>query len=114
MEILAKILEFTPMVLVLVIFVVAGIIYFNGQKKKAKDWLVWAVSQAEAQLGGGTGKLKLRYVYDLFIGKFPMFSTLISFETFANWVDISLVTMKEYIETNDAIADVIQGDTLVE
>lgn len=114
MEILNTIVEILPTVLVLVIFVIAGIVYLRGQKNKAKDWLIWAVSQAEAQLGTGTGKLKLRYVYDLFIEKFPMFSTLIKFETFADWVDSSLDIMKEYIETNPAIANVIEGDTLVE
>ena len=114
MEILTTIMEILPMIFVLVIFVIAGIFYFTGEKKAVKNWLVWAVSQAEAQLGSGTGKLKLRYVYDSFIKQFPMFSRLITFETFSGWVDVSLVTMKEYIETNPAIANVIEGDTITE
>lgn len=114
MEILNTILEMLPMILVLAIFVIAGILYFKGQKNKTKDWLIWAVSQAEAQLGGGTGKLKLRYVYDSFIKQFPMFSTFITFTVFEEWVSESLVIMKTYIETNPAIANVIEGDTIVE
>lgn len=114
MEVLTKILEFLPVILTLVIFVIAGVLYFVGQKNKAKDWLIWAVSQAEAQLGGGTGKLKLRYVYDSFIKQFPVFSTFVTFTVFEEWVNQALVIMKYYIETNNAIADVIEGDTIVE
>ena len=31
-----------------------------AQREKVKEWLLWAVTQAEAELGSGTGKLKLR------------------------------------------------------
>ena len=110
MEILNTIIGILPVVFVLAIFIIAGILYLKGQKNKAQDWLIWAVSQAESYLGSGTGKLKLRYVYDLFIEKFPVFSTLVPFSTFETWVDASLITMKKYIETNPAIADVIVGD----
>ena len=34
------------------------------QREKVKEWLLWAVTQAEAELGSGTGKLKLRQTYD--------------------------------------------------
>lgn len=110
MEILNTIISILPIIFVLAIFIVAGILYLKGQKNKAQDWLIWAVSQAESYLGSGTGKLKLRYVYDLFIEKFPIFSTLVTFSTFEGWVDVALKTMKQYIETNPAIADVIVGD----
>lgn len=30
------------------------------QLAKVKEWLLWAVTEAEKDLGGGTGKLKLR------------------------------------------------------
>ena len=114
MEILNTIVEILPTILVLVIFVIAGVLYFKNEKKAAQDWLLWGVSQAETQLGSGTGKLKLRCAYDLFIKRFPVFSKLITFGTFAGWVDSSLDIMKELIETNPAIANVIEGDTIVE
>lgn len=41
------------------------------QLAKVKEWLLWAVTEAEKDLGGGTGKLKLRQVYDLFVQRFP-------------------------------------------
>ena len=110
MEILNTIISILPIIFVLAIFIIAGILYFKGQKNKAQDWLIWAVSQAESYLGSGTGKLKLRYVYDLFIEKFPVFSTLVTFEVFSNWVDSAIEIMDSYIKTNPAIADVIVGD----
>ena len=110
MEILNTIISILPVIFVLAIFVIAGILYLKGQKNKAQDWLIWAVSQAESYLGSGTGKLKLRYVYDLFIEKFPVFSTLVPFSTFEVWTDEALKIMRKYIETNPAIADVIVGD----
>ena len=54
----------------------------NEQLKKVKEWLLWAVAEAEKELGSGTGQLKLRYVYDMFIVKFPSLAKIISFETF--------------------------------
>ena len=41
------------------------------QLKSVKEWMLFAVTKAEKELGSGTGKLKLRYVYDMFIAKFP-------------------------------------------
>ena len=38
----------------------------NSKKTaKVKEWLLFAVVQAEKELGSGTGQLKLRYVYNL-------------------------------------------------
>lgn len=107
MEILTKILELLPIVAVIIIFIVSLIITIKGSKTKVKNWLVWAVSEAEALLGSGTGKLKLRYVYDTFVSKFPIFSTFISFDTFSAWVDEALATMKNFIETNNDIKQII-------
>ena len=66
---------------------------------KVKQWLLWAVVEAEKQLGSGTGKLKLRAVYDLFVERFPAVARAVSFDTFAGWVDEAL----------DAVGDVLQG-----
>ena len=111
MEILNTIVEILPTVLVLVIFAIAGIFYFKNEKDKMQEWLIWAVSQAETYLGSGTGKLKLRYAYDLFIEKFPVFSTLIPFTTFEMWVDDALKYMDKMISTNPDIKDIIEGIT---
>lgn len=111
MEILNTIVEILPTILVLVIFVIAGIVYLRGQKNSVQDWLVYAVTLAEKMYGGGTGKLKLREVYNNFIKTFPHFSALISFETFSEWVDIALKQMRRMIETNGDIKDIVEGTT---
>ena len=54
----------------------------NKQLEKVKEWLLFAVIQAEKELGGGTGQVKLRYVYDMFVSKFPALVSFISFEMF--------------------------------
>lgn len=73
------------------------------QIAKIKEWLLWAVIQAEADLGSGTGVLKLRYVYDMFIARFPLVARVVSFETFSVWVDVALEEMKELLDTNPAV-----------
>lgn len=70
------------------------------QIKKVKEWLLWAVIQAEKDLGGGTGTIKLRYVYDLFVTTFPDVAKMISFDTFSKWVDEVLVYMRRLLESN--------------
>ena len=75
----------------------------EAQIKKVKEWLLYAVIMAEKEMGGGTGALKLRFVYDLFISKFPHIAPYISFETFSMWVDEVLDQMKHLLETNNNI-----------
>ena len=79
----------------------------SGQIKQIKNWLLWAVTVAEADLGAGTGKLKLRYVYDMFLSKFPYFAAVISFETFSLWVDEALEEMREWLK-EEKIAEAVR------
>lgn len=81
-----------------------------AQKERIRQWLLWAVSLAEQKFGGGTGQLKLREVYDKFITKFPFISKIISFQTFSNLVDDALVDMKEMLDKNDNINDIISNN----
>lgn len=64
------------------------------------EWLLFAVVQAEKELGGGTGQIKLRYVYDMFISKFKYVSILINFNQFSSMVDIALDKMREMLSNN--------------
>lgn len=73
------------------------------QLAKVKEWLLWAVTEAEKDLGGGTGKLKLRLVYDQFVARFPWLAKIVSFERFSELVDEVLEEMREMIKTNDAV-----------
>jgi len=73
------------------------------QIAKIKEWLLYAVAEAERELGSGTGQLKLRKVYDMFVTKFPFLVKFISFEYFSNLVDEVLVKFKKMFETNENV-----------
>ena len=77
--------------------------------KKVTEWLLWAVTEAEKELGSGTGQLKLRYVYDMFVDKFRILSRIIPFATFSRLVDDALDKMKEMLEKNPAVQNYVQG-----
>lgn len=76
------------------------------QIENIKEWLLFAVIEAEKELGSGTGAVKLRYVYDMAVAKFKWLS-FISFETFSKWVDEALDVMKEQLQSNKAIAEYV-------
>ncbi len=79
---------------------------------KIKEWLLYAVVECEASLGRETGILKLRMCYDMFLSRFPMVAKLVSFETFSFWVDQALDEMKELLDSNEAIKNVVEGSEL--
>lgn len=78
---------------------------------KIKEWLKMAVIDAERWLGSGTGQIKLRYVYDQFIQRFPVVSKIISFKLFSKWVDFALEWMRKQIENNNKIKSYIGVET---
>lgn len=88
---------------ILTVAIVAGGIYVNG----FKNWLVWAVTEAEAVFGSNTGRLKLRYAYELAVERFPMVAKFIPFALFSTMVDGALDVMRDMIENNKDIADAI-------
>lgn len=105
------IINYWPL-LIAIIAVIVVIIYIvytfikrptTEQIAKVKEWLLYAVTAAEKEFGGGTGQIKLRYVYDKFLTKFPAFAPVISFELFSSLVDEALVKFKEILETNNMI-----------
>lgn len=67
-------------------------------------------SEAEKQLGGGTGQLKLRLVYDWFVQKFPVVAAVLPFRVFSAWVDTALETMKKWLEDNKNVANYVGGE----
>lgn len=81
----------------------------NAQLQAVKEWMLWAVTKAEKELGSGTGKLKLRYVYDMFITKFPWLDDVISFEMVSMMVDEALDEMRKMLESNKAVKDFVNG-----
>ena len=73
------------------------------QLKMIQEWLLLAVVEAEKHLGGGTGKIKLRYVYDIFIDKFKFMALVITFEQFSLMVDDALVIMRNMLSDNEKL-----------
>lgn len=69
----------------------------SEQINAVKQWLRGAVKQAEEELGGGTGPMKLRRVYDWFLQRFPAAALFITFDQFSNMVDEALDWMDEYL-----------------
>ena len=74
-----------------------------------KEWLKWAVSIAEEDLGSGTGQLKLRQVYGMAIDKFPWLTRVLTFDQFDLYVQEALVWMEKQIETNPAFKALIEN-----
>ena len=72
-----------------------------------KNWLLFATAQAEAEMGAGTGKLKLAKVYNMFLERFPQLATVIKYEKFCELVDEVLVTLRSLIENNTNIDELI-------
>lgn len=84
------------------------------QIEKLKEWLLYACTMAEKELGGGTGQLKLRYVYDMFVEKFSFLKLIISFEEFSGMVDETLVKMREMLEKNPNVAMLVEDNKIIE
>ena len=84
------------------------------QLEKVKEWLLYACIMAEKKLGGGTGQVKLRYVYDLFVEKFSFLKLLVTFEQFSGMVDEALVKMREMLEKNPNVAMLVEDNKMIE
>lgn len=80
------------------------------QLNDVKQWLLWAMTEAEKVLGSGTGKLKLRYVYNLFVTKFPAVAVIISFERFDELVTEMMEEFTKLLESNINVQRYIAGE----
>ena len=80
----------------------------SEQLDKVREWLLFAVTEAEKELGGGTGRLKLRMVYGMFIDKFSWLVKVVSFEQFSAMVDEALEQMREMLTNNEAVKEFVE------
>lgn len=104
------ILGYLPFIIVVLVLIGGTIALVINQRRSAKEWLLLAVTEAEKALGGGTGKLKLRQVYQAFITHFGLFAKFVKFETFEVWVSESIEQMKQLLESNKKIEEYVKGD----
>lgn len=106
--------------LLVVIACVIGVGFFYARKfsqlpseqqmAKIREWLLYCVMIVEKEYSSGTGQLKLRAAYSMFVDKFPSLVAVISFELFSQLVDEALVRMREILETNKDIEQYIKGE----
>lgn len=97
--------------------IAGAIIYYVGlpaeeQKKKIRQWLIYACIEAERELQSGTGQLKLRKVWNKLcnISAFASVVKSISFDTFSEWVTDALRKAKEMLINNKTLATYVYGD----
>ena len=85
--------------------------YIFSADKKFKTWReLWiALAEAEKELGGGTGQLKLRSVYDRFVVRFPWVAMVLPFDVFSEMVDDALAEMRLMLAQNDKIRSYVEG-----
>ena len=90
---------------------IAKFIKLSKEKKieMINEWLLLAVVQAEKELGNGTGQIKLRFVYDMFIAKFKYASLMISFNQFSLMVDSALDKMRQMLSDNNNLKAYVDG-----
>ena len=101
-------------IILIVCIAIALIVYVieldkKKQLKQLKEWLLLAVIQAEKELGDGTGQIKLRFVYDLFLTRFKWLSKFIAFEYFSILVDEALEVMRNMLENNNSIKNYVSN-----
>lgn len=80
----------------------------SAQMSRVQEWLLWAVAEAEKELGSGTGVLKLRMVYDMFVGRFPTISRFVTFETFSIMVDKALEKLNKMLQENRKVETYVE------
>lgn len=104
-------MEVLKVILTIICIFIVGLIALHMQS--FKNWLIYAVSEAEKYFGSKTGELKLRYVYNLAIQEFPFLAKVIPFSLFHKFVKWALKKMDEMIKNNQVIGDFI-NPTLIE
>lgn len=119
MEFIANNWDLILFILVVVVVLASALYRFlkmprEEQMEAVRQWLLGAVTEAEKDLGGGTGRLKLRYVYDRFVVRFPWLAKIVSFETFSGMVDDALDEMRDMLDSNEAVKKYVEGEEVYE
>lgn len=110
MEVLTLVLNALPYIIIVLVLIGGVIATFKGEEHSLKNWLLYACSLAEKELGGKTGQLKLKYVWNLACAQFKFLTTFLSFDKFSEMVDNCLVDLRHLIETNNKIAKYIGSE----
>ena len=108
-------IDYWPFIIIFIAMAVIGIRFIikfvknptPQQLESIKQWAIYACAMAEASLGSGTGQLKMRATYDMFLTKFPALSKLISFEAYQGITETALVEFKKMLAQNPSVKDLI-------
>ena len=103
--------------LLLILAAVASLVFcsFKGNKSVVMKMLYALVTEAEKELGSGTGALKLASVTATIYPKLPaVIKMFITEKTLTKWVEDALKEAKETWKKNAAIADYIVNPGEVE
>ena len=103
--------KYIPYIIAVIIAGAYAIYIAKTEPAKIKEWLIIACAKAEEYLGSGTGKLKLRFVYDMFVTKYPIFSRFISFDKFQAWTEAALEEFKDILSKSEKAQTFFSGDT---
>ena len=104
--------------IVVVVVIILAIIKFaktphKEQLNKIKQWLLWAVIKAEAEFGSKTGQIKLSYVYDAFVARFPWLAKIVPFALFSDKVKEALEIMEDLLAKDPELLDKVPAGELV-
>lgn len=112
-----NVFTYLPLILVTALFAcAAGLAAYRfanlpREKQIAQvcEWLLGAVTRAEIEYGGGTGRIKLSEVYRAFCEEMPWIAKVMTFETFSKLVDDALVEMRALIESNARVRELVNN-----
>ncbi len=96
-------------ILIVCVIAIFFVLYKLFGLNKIKQWLLWAVTEAEKEFGSGTGQLKLAKVYDMFVERFPKLQAIVPFTVFSRLVDEALELMQAMLE-NNKIKEIVEGE----
>ena len=88
--------------------------FFNNSKENqiaiVKQWLLFAVAQAEKELGSKTGDLKLAKVYNEFVNELPVAAKVINYDEFKELVDFALKQLNIIMTNSKEITNYVKGN----
>lgn len=108
-------IDYWPMIIVaiaMIIMAIAVVIDFIKKSPKEKldsikQWAIYACALAEAHLGSGTGQMKMRETYDMFLQRFPSLASLITFQKYKQIAESALIEFKQMLSSNPNIQEML-------
>lgn len=106
MEVLSVIIEYIPLVIVLLVLL-AGLITFIKDKKNLKNMLLYLCTEAEKIYGSKTGQIKLSYAWNQACRAFPFLTKFLTFGMFSKMVDKCLDNFRNMVASNERVAEYV-------